>query len=291
MDSAPHPFPPERPKTQLPAGSWDAHVHLLGSPEHVLSPNRVENPPEGIDFEGWLERYRDHLAHLGCEKGLIVHSILYGTDNTVTLAALKAMGDGFRGVGLLPDDSDAAAIRAFADANICAVRLNYVHGGVLTWNGARKMAPILADAGVHVQMLLHADLHIEELADDIRALPTPLVVDHCGWPKTLAADTPAIDTLCALLAEGHIWVKLSAPYRFAKAPDDVHPIMRRLIDANPDQCLWGSDWPHIMLNGAARPRAAALLDSLGEITTEAEREQIFVANPNRLFGVKSNAPP
>lgn len=284
MDNAQPPHPPEKPATRLPKGSWDAHVHLLGGPQHPLSPNRVENPPKGIDFDGWLGLYREHLAHLGCDHGVIVHSILYGTDNTVTLEAVQALGGNFKGVGLLADGSPVTAVRTLADANICAVRLNYVHGGVLTWNGARKMAPMLADHNMHIQMLLHADLHIAEIADNIRTLPTPLVIDHCGWPTSLEPESAAIDTLCDLLDEGHIWVKLSAPYRFAENPEKARPIMRRLLDANPDQCLWGSDWPHIMLNGVAMPRASALLDSLVAITSEEERARIFRSNPGRLFG-------
>ena len=268
----------------MSTGSWDAHVHLLGGPRHPLSPTRAENPPPGIDFEGWLALYRDHPAALGCDHGLIVHSILYGTDNSVTLEAVKALGSNFKGVGLLPDDSPTTAINALAEANICAIRLNYVHGGVLTWAGARTMAPALADHSMHIQILLHADLHIEDIAQDIRTLPTPLVIDHCGWPTTLDAQTPAIDTLCALLAEGHIWVKLSAPYRFTDRPENAHPIMRRLIDANPDQCIWGSDWPHIMLNGVRMPRAAALLDSVAAISSTQEQKKIFKTNPDRLFG-------
>lgn len=283
MDDAKAPHPAKKPRTALPDGSWDAHVHLLGGPEDKLSPTRVENPAPGYDFDGWMALYRGHLAALGCSKGLIVHSILYGTDNTVTLRAIKEMGSGFKGVGLLPDGATREQIADFAQQDICAVRLNYVHGGVLTWDGAKAMAPVLADHGMHMQILLHADHHIEEIAADVRALPTPLVIDHCGWPTELDPDAPAIDMLCVLLIEGHIWVKLSAPYRFAETAKAAHPLMRKLIDANPDRCLWGSDWPHIMLNGVAMPRAADLVDSLCDITSPEERTKIFRDNPDRLF--------
>ena len=283
MDSATPPPAPTSPETKLPDGAWDAHVHMLGGPDHPLSPTRAEDPAPGIDFEGWLDRYRAHLTALGCTRSLIVHSILYGTDNTVTLEAVRAMGEGFKGVGLLADGAARKDIKQFADNNIVAVRLNYVHGGVLTWDGAKAMAPALADHGMHIQMLLHADKHIAELADDIRALPVPLVIDHCGWPTDLDPNTPAIDTLCALLAEGHAYIKLSAPYRLTDIISDTPPLMRRLIDANPDACLWGSDWPHIMLNGAKMPRASLLADSLSSITTAKERQKIFVDTPNHLF--------
>jgi predicted TIM-barrel fold metal-dependent hydrolase len=283
MDNSNPPFPVSSPAHPLPAGSWDCHVHLLGGPQHTLSPTRVQNPAPGYDFDDWIALYRAHLDSLGCSNGLIVHSILYGSDNSVTMDALQAMGAGFKGVGLVPDGAGRDAIRRLKTANMVAVRLNYVHGGVLTWNGACAMAPALADEGMHIQMLLHADKHIEHIADDIRALPVPVVIDHCGWPTDMVADTPAIDTLCALLAEGQIYVKLSAPYRFCTDWSAATPLIRRMIDANADHCLWGSDWPHIMLGDAQMPRPADLADSFSAITTADERQKILCEAPDRLF--------
>ena len=87
---------------------------------------------------------------------MIVHSILYGTDNGVTVAALDRLGDGFRGIGLLPDSASEADLDQFAEWNMAGVRLNYVHGGVLSWDGVQAMAPRLAARNLHVQMLMHA---------------------------------------------------------------------------------------------------------------------------------------
>ena len=283
MDNSNPPFAPTPPGVAFPGGAWDCHVHLLGGPQHALSPTRVQNPAPGHDFDDWLNMYRAHLSALGCSKGLIVHTILYGADNTVTREAIAAMGDGFKGVGLLPDGSKPSEIKAFADAGIVAVRLNYVHGGLLSWDGARDMAPALADHGMHIQILIHADKHIEQIADDIRALPVPVVIDHCGWPTDMAVDTPAIDTLCALLSEGHVHVKLSAPYRFCADWSAATPLIRRLIAANADHCLWGSDWPYLMLNGVPMPQASALADSFSAITSAQERQKILCTNPDRLF--------
>ena len=206
---------PQRPKTPMPAGGCDAHVHLVGGMEFPLWENRVEDPARrddgGPDFDEWLDLYRLHLDVLGASRGLIVHSILYGTDNTVTLEAVKRLGPNFKGVGLLPDGASEAEIAAFAEARMVAVRLNYVHGGVLTWDGAQAMAPMLSDHGLHVQMLLHTHKHMEELAETIPALPTDLVIDHLGWPKLgLGVDEPGFQTLLRLLETGKVWVKLSA---------------------------------------------------------------------------------
>ncbi|MEL6959918.1 MAG: amidohydrolase family protein, partial [Pseudomonadota bacterium] len=140
---------PKAPKIAPPLGACDAHVHLVaGRDEFPLWEKRVEDPARddsgAPDFDGWLTMYRDHLATLGFEKGLIVHSILYGTDNTVTIEAVKRLGPGFKGVGLLGDDALETDLDRFVDLNLCAVRLNYVHGGVLSWDGAKALAPRLA---------------------------------------------------------------------------------------------------------------------------------------------------
>ena len=280
----PSPTPPaERP----PAGACDAHVHLLaGFDEFPLWDGRVENPAPGHDLDGWLTLYRQHLDTLGFQRGLIVHSILYGTDNSVTVEAVRRMGDGFKGVGLLPDGASEADIDRFAELQMVAVRLNYVHGGVLTWEGAKNMAPALAECGLHIQMLAHADQHVAGLAEDIRALPVDVVFDHIGWPsQDRSPQSEGFQTLCALLAEGRVWVKLSALYRMCDAPyDEVDELVATLVSANPDRCLWGSDWPHLMLADAKMPRAATLLDAFYRVVTDTEtRHRILVDNPARLF--------
>lgn len=279
---------PGTPKQQAPDGACDAHVHLVAAPgEFPLWDGRVENPAPGPDLDGWLTLYRDHLDALGCTRGLIVHSILYGTDNSVTVEAVKRMGAGFKGVGLLPDGATDAALDQFVAWNMAAVRLNYVHGGVLSWPGAVAMAPALADRGLHIQMLAHADLHMVDLAEDIRALPVDVVFDHIGWPAEDKTPTsPGFQTLCALVAEGAVWVKLSALYRMCDAPyTETDELVATLIAANPERCLWGSDWPHLMLAEARMPQAASLLDAFDRVVPDtATRNRILVDNPARLFG-------
>lgn len=276
------------PTKRAPEGACDAHVHLVAAAEEFpLWDGRVENPAPGPDLDGWLSLYRDHLNTLGFSRGLIVHSILYGTDNSVTVEAVRRMGKEFRGVGLLPDGASDKALDQFVDWNMAAVRLNYVHGGVLSWDGAKAMAPALAERGMHIQMLAHADQHMQGLADDIRALPVDVVFDHIGWPADdMSPDSAGFRSLCDLLADGHVWVKLSAVYRMCNGPyGAVDALVAALIHANPERCLWGSDWPHLMLADAKMPAAATLLDAFDRVVpNEATRHRILVDNPARLFG-------
>lgn len=278
---------PQAPTFAVPEGACDAHVHMVANAEAFpLWEGRVENPAPGPTFYDWLAMFERHLKVLGMTRTVFVHSILYGGDNSVTIEAVRRFGDRARGVGLLPDGAAEAEIERLAAANITALRLNYVHGGILTWDGAKAMAPALAARGMHLQMLAHADRHVEDLADDVRALPCPVVFDHCGWPADdLSPKTPGFKALLALVAEGSAYVKLSAIYRLAADWTHTAPLVRALVKANPERCLWGSDWPHLMLGTAARPDAGALLNAFGDTVTDAAtRQQILVANPEALFG-------
>mgnify|MGYP006252655943 FL=1 len=89
-----------------------------------------------------------------------------------------------------------------------------------------------------------------------------------------------------MLDSGRVWIKLSGLYRLANAPYfDTDEIVSRLVRANPERCLWGSDWPHIMLNGAEMPDAGSLMDAFYRVVSdEKTRNQILIENPKKLYG-------
>ena len=288
LPRAAHPAdPPAAPGEVLPEGACDAHVHMVAGSEFPLWEGRVEDPAEG-DFDSWLARFDRHLKTLGFARTVIVHSILYGGDNRVTMEAVRRLGpDRARGIGLLPDGAGPKDLDAFRAAGLMGVRLNHVHGGLLSWDGARAMAPMLAERGMHLQMLLFAHAHLLEIVDDIRALPVPLVIDHMGWPDlSLGVSDPGFQALLRLLGDGHVHVKLSGVYRLCRAPfAEAAPFVEALVAANPEGCLWGSDWPHLMLADAEQPDAGHLLNAfLGMVSGEDDRRRILVEAPERLFG-------
>lgn len=278
---------PKVPSTRAPLGACDAHVHMLSGPEHPLSGSHPENPAAIGRYEDWLRLFRLHLDTLGCTRTVVVQSILYGTDNTVTLETVERLGDMARAIVLVTADVSDGTLDDLAARGAKGIRINYVHGGVLDWAGARALAPRLAERGMHVQMLLHADRHMEEVARGARALPCPLVIDHIGWPSDMSFGprTPGFTALCDALKDGNVWAKLSAPYRLSDDPDAADPFVRALVAANPERCLWGSDWPHIMLNGARMPDAGALLDRfMAQVPGAEDRQRVLVDNPAALYG-------
>ena len=278
---------PKEPSVRAPVGACDAHVHMVAGPaEFPLSERGAEHPAPGRGFEDWLALYRTHLDTLGCTRGVIVQSKLYGTDNRVTIEALRRLGDGFRGVALVTEEVQDDTLDHLAGHGVRAVRLNLVHGSALGWDGARAIAPRLAERGMHVEMLLHADRHLPALADDLAAMPVPVVIDHAGWPTDGRADSDGIRTLLRLLGDGMAWIKLSAVYRFAPPPyDGADDLVRAMVAANPRRCLWGSDWPHLMLGDAPMPDAGVLFDAFTRaIEDPAKRQRILVDNPAAPYG-------
>jgi 2-pyrone-4,6-dicarboxylate lactonase len=112
-----------------------------------------------------------------------------------------------------------------------------------------------------------------------------------GWfdPTRGVAD-PAFGTLLDLLADGRIWVKLTAYRMSLPSPDyeAVRPFHDAMVEANPDQLVWGTDWPHVKVD-AHMPRDADLLDRcLDWIGDERLAHKILVENPARLYGFPSH---
>ena len=281
------PRPASRPEQKAPSGAVDTHIHVLAGPdEFSLSPTRVENPAP-LDMDGFLDAHRSQCQTLGIRRTVVVHSIVYGSDNAVTVEAIRRLGPDARGIGLLQDGASEAELDQLAEANIKGIRLNYVHGGVLTWDGAKALAPALAARGMHLQMLINADKHMVELANEIRDLPCPVVFDHIGWPDVAAGPTePGFAAMCDLLKDGHAYAKLSGLYRTSKAPwTDADPLVAALVAANPERCLWGSDFPYIMLADAKMPDAGQALDAFHRVVSrESDRQTILVDAPVALYG-------
>ena len=160
----------------------------------------------------------------------------------------------------------------------------------------RAAAERAASVGWHVQTYCNATT-LAALAETIAALPCPLVADHHACLRAEEGlDGRVAQTVLGLVAEGLLWVKLSAPHRVAADPEDAAPVARALYAANPERMLWGSDWPHALVPPREtldlsridpyRPvDDGAALNRLGRWFPEAEaRQRILVDNPAQLYG-------
>jgi hypothetical protein len=79
----------------------------------------------------------------------------------------------------------------------------------------------------------------------------------------------------------------AAKYPFA--PD--RPLARALVRHAPERLLWGSDWPHVNLDGREMPNDGDLVDLLADwVPDEATRRKILVDNPCALYGFPAPIP-
>ena len=140
--------------------------------------------------------------------------------------------------------------------------------------------------GLHLQLLTDSRL-LPDVAARIERSKLPVVIDHMGrTPAALGAQHAGIVTLCRLLATGHVWVKLSGVANISSAApgyEDARAIHDRLMMANTDRLVWGSDWPHTRPSGSAPPTASLLRLFHAWTGSLADRQRILQRNPQALY--------
>jgi predicted TIM-barrel fold metal-dependent hydrolase len=183
------------------------------------------------------------------------------------------------------------------------VRLNLATGGVNDPNVARPRFTTATERmksrNWHVQIYTNLAM-ISALKDTLAASPVPIVFDHFGGAEgAKGPDQPGFADLVELVRTGKAYAKISGAYRSsAKGPDyaEMIPIAQRLITANPDRIIWGTDWPHP--DSVTPPGRQAtevtplfqiddgrLLNQLPVWAPDAGvRKKILVDNPARLYG-------
>ncbi len=218
------------------------------------------------------------------QRMVVVQASIYGTDNAVTLDAVAQFGlHRARGVAVIDDSFDLPALRAMHDSGIRGVRFNLVSGNGTPQDQLQALAERVAALGWHVQV--YADgATLEGLVPMLAGLPTQVVIDHCGGVKA-GVGSAQFQALLRLLDSGRAWVKVCS-YRVSTtgAPfDDAEPIVKALVAAAAERCVWGTDWPHSQFD--PQPDAAVLLDQLlGWVPDAGVQRKVLVDNPAQLYG-------
>ena len=289
--------PTTAPGFAVPAGACDCHVHVFGkAAKFAFAARRGYTPPPASASELLALLQALHLSRV-----VIVQPSVYGSDNACTLDGLRRLGTRARGVAVIDEATTNEALDAMHRAGIRGVRVNLATAGESDPSQARRNLAAaverVAPRGWHVQVYTELSV-IAALGDEVASLGVPIVFDHFGGATAARGiNQPGFAALLALVAAGHAYVKVSAAYRSSdKAPayDDVGPLARALIAANPERILWGTDWPH---PHAAAPRAAAdaiapfydiddglALNQLNSWAPNAAiRRKILTENPARLY--------
>jgi predicted TIM-barrel fold metal-dependent hydrolase len=270
------------PRQKAPPLSTDCHFHIFGPFDRFpMSAGRTYTPPEAL-----VPRYLQVAGTIGIERMVLVQASIYGTDNAVTLDAISQFGlHRARGVAVIDDSFDAAALKRLDDQGIRGVRFNMVSGNGTPEDQLEALAQRVAPLGWHIQ--IYADgAKMLDIGPLLAALPVDVVIDHCGGVKAaLGVEHPQFQALLRLLNTGRAWMKVCS-YRASSAGapwTDVEANVKALVAAAPDRCVWGTDWPHAQMNPA--PEAGLLLDQFFDwVPDKAVRQKILVDNPARLYG-------
>ena len=270
-----------RPGYAMPPGSCDAHFHVF-EPGYPHVPDPLYTFPDAT-----LEKYLQLTAVLGIERMVLVQPTFYGTDNSLTLDVLRRLGPRCRAVVRVEEDVSDAELDRYHDLGVRAIRLDLfarrdrpveeIIGYV------RRMAARATPRGWHVQFYAPGTV-VRDLLPFLADLEDRFVIDHMGYMLESDGLTSAdFERLVSLLEQGNCWIKLSGPYRIAKAKplSSVAPLGRALVAARADRLLWGSDWPHLP---DGQRDTGELLNLLAEwAPNAADRHRILAAGPDELF--------
>lgn len=223
---------------------------------------------------------------LGFDHAVLVQPAAHGLDHSALLDALDRSDGRYRGVMLVGDDGADLPVADLHRQGVRAVRYNIMpHLGEMPDMGkVRAVTSRIALADWHLCLhLTAADLH---RVDDWLDLGLPLVIDHMSRLDLSSSNAGRdLDRLMHALAHPLLFIKLSAADRLSlQGPpyDDGVAIARRLFQAAPHQCLWGTDFPHP--NHAAVPKDADLVDLIPQIVrSSAEQRMLLIENPQLLY--------
>jgi 2-pyrone-4,6-dicarboxylate lactonase len=275
---------PKTPKVRLPAGACDTHLHLFGPAARFP----FDPASHYISGDALPETYIALQERLGLSRAVVVSGGAYGRNYAVLADALARFPDRFRGIALLGDDIATAELERLNKLGVRGIRFVTAARGTQLPTLSPALAARVNEHGWHVQFYpLGAD--IIEHADRLLALPNPIVLDHfASIPAAGGVDQPAFKTVLRLLDTGRVWVKLSGPMRCHPGDfpyGEVTPLARALVRHAPERLVWGTDWPHVNMNGRAIPNDGDLVDLLGEwVPDAATRQRILVDNACALYG-------
>jgi 2-pyrone-4,6-dicarboxylate lactonase len=283
LTTGPDPHP-KKPKIKAPPGACDSHIHLFGpAAKYPFAPDSPY-----IAHDALPETFMALQDTLGLSTAVIVSPGGYGRNYALLADVLAKYPERFRGIALLRDDTPASEIGRLTKLGVRGMRMMSHKRGQHVPNYSPKIAARVHEHGWHIQFYPHGT-DIVDYADKLLALPNAIVLDHfASIPAKGGVDQPAVKAVLKMLDSGRVWLKLSGPMRCTDEPPpypSVTPLAHVFVKHAPERMVWGSDWPHVNLDGMVMPNDGDLLDLLAEWVPEAAvRNRILTQNPKALYG-------
>jgi len=283
LTTGPDPHP-KKPRIKAPPGACDSHIHLFGpAAKYPFAPDSPY-----IAHEALPETFMALQDTLGMSTAVIVSPGGYGRNYSLLADVLTKYPKRFRGIALLRDDTPSSEIGRLTTLGVRGMRMMSHKRGQHVPNYSPNIAARVHEHGWHIQFYPHG-ADIVEYADKLMALPNSIVLDHfASIPAKGGIDQPAVKAVLKMLDSGRVWLKLSGPMRCTDEPPpypSLTPLAHVFVKHAPDRMVWGSDWPHVNLDGMVMPNDGDLLDLLAEwVPDAAVRNRILTQNPQALYG-------
>jgi predicted TIM-barrel fold metal-dependent hydrolase len=280
---SPRPTRISAPSVAVPAGATDCHFHIFGPRvRYPLAPSIMYDPQEAS-----VEDYLAMATTLGLQRRVVVQASVYGVDNRCLVDSIEGLGrDRTRGIAVIDTSITDEGLQQLHAAGVRGIRFNAISGGT-SLDDLPVLAGRIAPLGWHVQLWVKGE-RLPSIEPVIAALPVPVCIDHLGQiAPSKGLSHPEFKSLERCLRAGRTWVKLCG-YRASAQDDpydDVLEQVRAIIATAPDRCMWGTDWPHPLLEHRAMPDPGRLLDLLRHWAgDDATFRRILVDNPAVLYG-------
>ena len=280
-----------RPSPPPPARSCDCQFHIYGDAlKYPLSPSATY---EAIDAT-FSDALKMHAA-LGFERGVIVHSSVYGSDHRLLLDTLEALPPAirknYRATSIIDESVTDQELRRLDAAGVCAARLNIAQmfGVTPSKQAARRTIDRIRELGWHVRLHVRGNdlLQFAEVFETIEDVP--MVIDHLGHVDlALGIEQPVCRWILDILRRENWWMMVSNGNRdsaMEEGWDDAVPVAGAYIEAAPDRIVWATDWPHPMWTKQMMNDADEVELLYRYVDNDADLiRKILVENPAKLHG-------
>jgi 2-pyrone-4,6-dicarboxylate lactonase len=278
---------PHAPRFKLPPDACDTHLHVYGPfDRYPLIAERGYDPDPHSTLDDYL---RTHRA-LGLQRAVIVTGSGNGTNNRITLDALKRMKGTFKGLALLDPAITEPELAELKDAGFSGFRIKTNGRGGLSFDDSKRMVERTEGFVWHVEFMSQSLAEVIGAVPFLNSFKVPYMFDHVAHakPRMTVKDHEFAELLRILKHEEQAWINLYSFYQLSEAgpPDyrDMVEVIQAIVANRADNVVWGSNWPHGGVS-VPMPDDGDLLDFLATaVPDETIRNAILASNPAKLYG-------
>ena len=264
----------------------DCHAHIMAV-DLPLALEIHSRPVRDVSVEEYLAVLGSH----GISHGVLTAPSFYGSNNSLLLDALRRYPHQLRGTVIVDPSSPQLEreLIQMREQGVVGIRLNWIKKTAIPdidSTDYKRLLGIAKDVDLHIELFLEDHLQ-EWVVPKILASGATLVLDHFGNPDpkhgAQGKQSKSFQNTLRGLADGKVWVKLSAPYRLGFLDDvSIDGYIDALVAANPKQLVWASDWPWLSYeNRFTYTDCITWIESA--IPNTAVWNDILINNPKTLF--------